>query len=120
LYDIIDVPYIPGYLSFRLLPLIINTYKLLNHNTDLIIFDGNGYLHYRNMGIATHASFYLKKPTIGVGKSYLKIENTNYIMPKDEDGAYTDIIIKEKVYGRVLRTHTRVKPIFIMWKLDFT
>jgi deoxyribonuclease V len=41
-------------------------------------------------------------------------------MPKDEDGAYTDIIIKEKVYGRVLRTHTRVKPIFIMWKLDFT
>lgn len=113
LYDKINVPYIPGYLSFRELPLIINTYKLLNHNTDLIIFDGNGYLHYRNMGIATHASFYLKKPTIGVAKSYLKIENTNYIMPKDEEGAYTDIIVNEKIYGRVLRTHTGVKPIFV-------
>lgn len=53
----IDAPYIPGYLSFRELPLIINTFKMLESNTDLIMFDGNGYLHYRNMGIATYASF---------------------------------------------------------------
>ncbi|EXG85633.1 Endonuclease V [Clostridium sp. ASBs410] len=109
----IDVPYIPGYLSFRELPLIINTFKMLESNTDLIMFDGNGYLHYRNMGIATHASFYLNKPTIGVAKSYLKINNVDYLMPEDFDGAYTDIIIKDKVHGRVVRTHKGVKPIFV-------
>lgn len=98
----IEVPYIPGYLSFRELPLIINTFKMLESNTDLIMFDGNGYLHYRNMAIATHASFYLNKPTIGVAKSYLKINNADYLMPEDFDGAYTDIIIKDKVYGRVV------------------
>lgn len=113
LSDIITVPYIPGYLSFRELPLIIKTFKLLEYNTDLILFDGNGYLHYRNMGIATHASFYLKKPTIGVAKSYLKINNTDFIMPKDEVGAFTDIIINNEVFGRVVRTHKGVKPIFV-------
>lgn len=113
LSDIITVPYIPGYLSFRELPLIIKTFKLLENNTDLILFDGNGYLHYRNMGIATHASFYLKKPTIGVAKSYLKINNTDFIMPKDEVGIFTDIVINNEVYGRAVRTHKGVKPIFV-------
>lgn len=109
----IDVPYLPGYLSFRELPLIINTFKQLELNTDLIMFDGNGYLHYRNMGIATHASFYLNKPTIGIAKSYLKVDNADYVMPENQDGAYTDIIIKGKIYGRAVRTHKGVKPIFV-------
>lgn len=109
----IEVPYIPGYLSFRELPLILKTFKQLKLKTDIVIFDGNGYLHYRNMGIATHASFYLNKPTIGVAKSYLKIDNVDYIMPEDQDGVYTDIIIKGKVYGRAVRTHKGVKPIFV-------
>ncbi|WCF10752.1 endonuclease V [Paenibacillus thiaminolyticus] len=109
----ITVPYIAGYLSFRELPLILETYKLLEIEPDIVMFDGNGFLHYRNMGIATHASFYLDKPTIGVAKSYLKIENVEYHMPLDEDRAFTDIIIHSTVYGRALRTHKGVKPIFI-------
>ena len=34
-------------------------------------------------------------------------------MPKNEAGAYEDITVKNEVYGRVLRTHKDVKPIFI-------
>ena len=34
-------------------------------------------------------------------------------MPASEAGAYTDIIIDEEVYGRVLRTAENVKPIFL-------
>ncbi|MCL1917188.1 MAG: endonuclease V [Peptococcaceae bacterium] len=109
----VTVPYVAGYLSFRELPLILETYKLLENNPDVIMFDGNGYLHYRNMGIATHASFYLNKPTIGVAKSYLKIDNVDYMMPEDKVGAFTDIIINGKVYGRALRTHKGVRPIFV-------
>jgi len=112
-WDRVQVPYIAGYLSFRELPIILETYKLLDVPPDLVIFDGNGYLHYRHMGIATHASFYLNKPTIGVAKSYLKIENVDYVMPENQAGSYTDIIVNGEIYGRVLRTHKNVKPIFV-------
>lgn len=54
--------------------------KELNKQPDIYLFDGNGYLHYRHMGIATHASFYLDKPTIGVAKSYLKINDVDFTM----------------------------------------
>lgn len=54
----IDVPYIPGYLAFRELPMVIEAVKKLRCEPDIYMFDGNGYLHYRHMGIATHASFY--------------------------------------------------------------
>ena len=70
----IKVPYIPGFLAFRELPLVIEASKKLVLEPDIFIFDGNGYLHFNHMGIATHASFFLDKPTIGVAKSYLKID----------------------------------------------
>ena len=60
--------------AFRELPLIIEAVKKLTKQPDIYIFDGNGYLHYRHMGIATHASFLLNKPTIGVAKVILKFE----------------------------------------------
>lgn len=109
----INVPYIPGYLAFRELPLIIEAASKLKNTPDLFMFDGNGYLHSRHMGIATHASFFLQKPTIGVAKSYLKIKNVDYEMPGDNKGDYTDIIIEDEIYGRVLRTRDHVKPVFI-------
>ncbi len=65
------------------------------------------------MGSATHASFFLNKPTIGVAKSYLKIKGIDFEIPKEEIGSYNDIIIDNEVYGRVLRSRRNVKPIFI-------
>ncbi|MGG0276939.1 endonuclease V [Bacillus rhizoplanae] len=112
-YGEINVPYISGFLAFRELPLVLEAAKKLSNEPDLYMFDGNGYLHYRHMGIATHASMYLKKPTIGVAKSYLKIENVDATMPKEEVGSYTDIVIHGDIYGRVLRTSHHVKPIFV-------
>ncbi|MDE5583897.1 MAG: endonuclease V [Ruminococcus sp.] len=110
----IEVPYIAGFLAFRELPLILETVKLLENNPDLFMFDGNGCLHPRNMGIATHASFYINKPTIGVAKSYYRIrENLDYKDPDVQSGSFTDIVCDGKIYGRVLRTHTGVKPVFV-------
>lgn len=107
------IPYIPGYLAFRELPLVMEAVKKLTKQPDLYMFDGNGYLHYRHMGIATHASFFLNKPTIGVAKSYLKIQGVDFIMPKNIKGSYTNIVINNEIYGRTLRTTENVKPIFI-------
>lgn len=109
----ITIPYMPGYLAFRELPLVMEAASKLKYDPDIYMFDGNGYLHPRHMGIATHASFFLKKPTIGVAKSYYKIGNEEFEMPEDYVGAYSDIIINNEVYGRVLRTHKNVKPVFI-------
>lgn len=109
----ITVPYIPGYLAFRELPLVIEAAKKLTHTPDLFMFDGNGYLHPRHMGIATHASFFLDKPTIGIAKSYLKIAYAEFKMPENEAGSYEDIRIHKEIYGRALRTHRNVKPIFV-------
>ena len=109
----ITIPYISGFLAFRELPLIIDAATKLTKQPDLYMFDGNGYLHYRHMGIATHASFYLNKPTIGVAKSYLKINNIDFTMPDHQEGSYTDILINDEIYGRALRTTNNVKPIFV-------
>lgn len=109
----IEVPYIPGCLAFRELPLILETVKKLTVVPDLYMFDGNGYLHPKHMGIATHASFYLQKPTIGVAKKYYKIGDTKMCMPDNEKNAYTDIVVNGEIYGRALRTQKNVKPVFV-------
>ncbi len=113
-YGAIETPYIAGFLAFRELPLVLKTVELLESKPDIYVFDGNGYLHPRHMGIATHASFYLKTPTIGVAKSYFRVDkNIDYTEPENEDGSFTDIIIEEEVYGRTLKTHKDVKPVFL-------
>ncbi len=109
----IEVPYMPGFLAFRELPLVLKTAEMLENKPDIYMFDGNGCLHPRNMGIATHASFRLDTPAIGVAKTYFRINNTDYTEPDLNAGSFTDIVIDGKVYGRALRTHNNVKPVFV-------
>lgn len=111
--DKIKVPYIPGFLAFRELPLILKTVERLECSPDIYMFDGNGYLHPHHMGIATHASFYINTPSIGIAKTYFRINDTDYTEPDCNAGKFTDIIINNEVYGRVLRTHDNIKPVFI-------
>ena len=86
---------------------------MLEEEPDLYVFDGNGYLHPRNMGIATHAGILLKKPSIGIAKTYYKVENVDFTMPENEVFAYENIMVKGVVYGRAVRTQKNVKPIFL-------
>ncbi|MGN0677987.1 MAG: endonuclease V [Ruminococcus sp.] len=109
----IEVPYVSGFLAFRELPLVLKTVEKSEVKPDIYMFDGNGYLHPRNMGIATHASFYLDTPSIGVAKTYFRVNNTDYTEPDSGAGSFTDIVIDGKIYGRALRTHDNVKPVFV-------
>ena len=93
------VSYRSGFLSFREIPAILAAYKYLWCKPDLLMLDGNGYLHCRHMGLATHTAIELNIPAIGVAKSFLKIDDFAYTMPKNEIGAYTDIVIHGEVYG---------------------
>ena len=111
--DFISVPYIPGCLAFREIPLFMDTYRQVKITPDVVFFDGNGYLHPRHMGLATHAGILIRKPTVGIAKSYYKIADVDFDMPQNKKGAFTDIEINGEIYGRVLRTHTNVKPVFL-------
>ncbi|SIT73040.1 endonuclease V [Edaphobacillus lindanitolerans] len=109
----IDVPYIPGFLTFRELPLIVEAARKLETVPDLFLFDGNGILHPRRMGIAAHSSFFLGRPTIGVAKTYFKVRETEYVEPEREKGSWTDIIVDGEALGRAVRTSAGVKPVFV-------
>ena len=109
----VEVPYIPGCLAFREIPVFMKAYEQLDNDIDVFFFDGNGYLHPRHMGLATHAGILINRPSIGVAKSYFKIDGVDFTMPANEQYSYTDIVIGNEVYGRVLRTHKDVKPIFL-------
>lgn len=109
----IGVPYIPGCLAYREIPVFLKAYRKLENEPEVLFFDGNGYLHPRHMGLATHAGILLDKACVGVAKTYYKVGNVDFVMPKNDTGASTDIVIGEEVYGRVLRTHAGVKPVFV-------
>lgn len=109
----ITVPYCPGFLAFRELPLVKLAVGKLKVKPELFVFDGNGYLHPRHMGIASHAAVMLGVPAFGIAKTYYRVLDTDYTEPAEEAGSYTDIVIGGEVYGRVLRTHDNVKPVFV-------
>lgn len=111
----VNVEYHPGFLSFRELPLVLEAVKQIKIIPDIFIFDGNGILHPKRMGIATHASFYLNKPCIGVAKTFFRSEeNLSFDMPDNCIGASTNIISSNnEILGKALRTRENCKPIFV-------
>ncbi len=109
----VTFPYIPGCLAFRELPLVLEAAGRLETWPDLFFFDGNGFLHPRRMGLATHASFYLDAPAIGVAKHYFRVQGAVLTPPDRQAGAWGDIALDGEVLGRAVRTHTDVRPVYV-------
>lgn len=65
------LPYIPGYLAFREGPPATVALDRLHTDPDVILVDGNGRLHPREAGLATHLGVALDRPAVGVAKSLL-------------------------------------------------
>ncbi|QDU63561.1 Endonuclease V [Planctomycetes bacterium Pan216] len=110
-YAVLDspFPYVPGLLSFRELPGLLEAFKGLKTRPDAIIVDGQGRAHPRRFGIGCHLGLWLDIPTIGCGKTRLCGE---FAEPSNERGGRSDLIDKEEVIGEVLRTRTGVKPVY--------
>jgi len=107
----IGFPYIPGLLTFREGPAVLSAYRKLRHSPDLILFDGQGMLHPRRMGIATHIGILVDKPTIGCAKSPLYLR---YKKPGEKRGCKTFIRDRNgEILGVALCTRDGVKPVFV-------
>ncbi len=106
------MPYIPGLLSFREAPAVIGAFRKLRQKADLVMVDGQGIAHPRRIGIASHLGLWLETPTIGCAKSIL---TGHYEKEKlsEEAGSWVPLIYKKETIGAVVRTRTKVNPMFI-------
>lgn len=103
-------PYIPGLLSFREVPAVLDALRQLRQLPDLLLCDGQGIAHPRRFGIASHLGVLTDLPAIGVAKSRL----VGMHAPLDEDkGARQALYDKGDVIGAVLRTRRGVRPLYI-------
>lgn len=103
-------PYVPGLLSFREIPPILEAFGKLSQPADLVFVDGHGKAHPRRIGIASHLGLWLDQPTIGIGKSRLC---GSYEEPEQDRGSSCDLIDRGETIGCVLRTRSGVKPVFV-------
>ena len=118
------LPYIPGFLAFR----EVNFLKELLDNVpetfkpDIVLVDGNGFLHPKGFGLACHLGVLCDIPTIGIGKNFLCVDEMEMDQMKEKfkndckkKGDTLQLIGKSGTcWGAALKSQDNVtNPIFI-------
>src|SRR2546423_9873914 len=105
-------PYVPGLLSFRETPSVLEAWAKLKTEPDAVMFDGQGIAHPRRVGIASHVGLLIARPTFGCAKSVLV---GKYDEPDEERGSWSPMIDPKngETIGAALRTKTRTHPIYV-------
>lgn len=103
-------PYVPGLLSFRELPVLLQAFRGLRNVPQVVLVDGQGIAHPRRLGVASHLGLWLGLPTIGCAKSRLCGEADE---PGPLRGQQTPLWLEGEQVGAVLRTRDRVRPLFV-------
>jgi deoxyribonuclease V len=105
-------PYVPGLLSFREAPSVLEAWSKLKIEPDAVMFDGQGLAHPRRIGIASHVGLFLNRPTLGCAKSVLVGKHAELA---DERGNWQPLVDpkNDETVGAALRTKARVQPIYV-------
>ncbi|KAF0697504.1 Aste57867_11814 [Aphanomyces stellatus] len=72
----LTLPYIPTFLAFREIPALLPLFDMVptEFQPQMLLVDGNGELHPRGFGIASHLGVVKQVPTIGVAKTFLNVD----------------------------------------------
>jgi deoxyribonuclease V len=103
-------PYVPGLLSFREAPVLLDAFAKVQSEPDVVIFDGQGIAHPRRLGIASHVGLWLERPTVGCAKSLL---HGRYEEPGPNVGDVAPLVSRDEVIGEAVRTRKKTKPVYV-------
>lgn len=127
-------PYVPGLFAFRELPALLAALDRLTVRPELLVCDGHGLAHPRRFGLACHVGVLTGLPSIGVGKTPLvgawdepgprrgdrsdvtDTPSSRPAHPGRPPGSPQPALSGRppgEVVGRVLRTRTGVRPVFV-------
>jgi deoxyribonuclease V len=105
-----NFPYVPGLLSFREAPSVLEAWEQLKTKPDVLMLDGQGLAHPRRLGIACHVGLWLGVPTLGCAKSIL-VGRHGELQP--EAGSFMPLVDKGEQVGAALRTKKNVSPVYV-------
>ena len=103
-------PYVPGLLSFREAPVLLQAFARVQSEPDVVMLDGQGLAHPRRFGLACHIGLALEKPCLGCAKTRL----TGHF--KDlgrKAGSTAPLVDRGQLVGKVVRTKDGVQPVFV-------
>jgi deoxyribonuclease V len=106
----VPFPYVPGLLSFREVPVLLEALARLPQPPDALILDGQGYAHPRRFGLACHLGLWCDLPAIGVAKSILCGSHGRLGAAR---GSTAPLVDRGETVGLALRTRTNVKPVYV-------
>ncbi len=103
-------PYVPGLLSFRETPALLEAWAKLETEPDAVVLDGQGLAHPRRMGIACHFGLLVDRPTVGCAKSPLagKFEE-----PGPNRGDESPVVLGGEVVGAAVRNKRGSNPLIV-------
>lgn len=102
-------PYVPGLLSFREAPVLLDALAELPARPDLMVVEGHGLSHPRRFGLACHLGILFDLPSVGCAKTRLVGRHRE---PGPERGDHTPLYHEGIIVGSVLRTRSGVKPVY--------
>tara|TARA_Y100000310_G_scaffold47186_1_gene43808 strand:- start:34574 stop:35200 length:627 start_codon:yes stop_codon:yes gene_type:complete len=103
-YSVVDakIPYKSGFLFYKNGPAVMEAFNKLENKPDVLIVQGNGILHPRRIGMASHVGILLDIATIGLTK--------NLMLGEVSERA---IYVEKEARGYELVTREHAKPVYI-------
>jgi len=104
------MPYVPGLLSFRVLPALLAALERLPQAPDLALVDAHGIAHPHRLGLAAHFGVAAGLPVIGVAGRLLVGSGRT---PHEVRGAYTPLRVHGTQLGWLLRSRVEDEPLVV-------
>lgn len=103
-------PYVPGLLSFREAPAVLEVWEQLQQKPDVLVLDGQGLAHPRRFGLACHLGLWLGIPTYGSAKTLFVGDFQDL---SEARGSVAQLKHRGEVVGAAVRTKNKVTPVYV-------